>query len=433
MGFFDLFRTNKNEVAPKPRALGDELYVGDLNDPRISELLRGVNSGGSASGIAITPNTALKVGVAYRCVEIIAGAVKTMPLDVKRRLDERTREDADDHFLWTLLRRRPNRWQTPSEFRHLMQTMVLLRGNGYALIVRSRGKINELVPLTAGHVQVSQNSDLSLKYTYHRKDGRQVVIPQRDMFHLRGLSLDGIVGLSVIGYARESLGLSLTTEKHVSRFFKNRTSLGGILKIPASVADQEIDRLKANLELFRGSSDEAYADLVLEDGIGYEKIGMSSVDAQFVQSTELNQITIAMFFGVPPHMVGLTTKSTSWGTGIEQQSIGFVNYTLQPWLTMWQEAIDRDLIGDTDSKLYAKFDTKGLLRGDARGRAAYIKMRFETGSINPNEIRALDDENPREGGDEYFVALNQGGSNSAADTAPEKGNQDEEDGGAEDE
>lgn len=403
MGFMDLFR--RAPAAAPPRAsVGTEFYVGDLNDPRISDLLRG---GATTSGASVTPDSALRVGVAYRCVDIICGAIASLPLDLIERVDHRTRRDATNHPLYRVLRKKPNPWQTSSEFRRLLQAKVLLDGNGYAYIQRSRGEIKALIPLS-GKVSVKQNDDFSLTYTWSRKDGRQVEIPQRDMFHLRGMSFDGIEGVSVLTHARETLGLAIQQGRHASRLFKNQTSLGGIFRVPPSVDQSDVDRLKANVDDFRSPGPDAYKDLFVEDTIKYEKLGMSSVDAQFVESVELSLYTVCMFFGVLPHMVGLTSKQTSFGRGVEHQSIQFRQWTLQNWITMWQDSIERDLIEESSSDLQAKLDLKGILSADLQAKAAYIQMLFNTGSISPNEIRALDNMNPREGGDEFYVALNKG-------------------------
>nr|DAH82740.1 MAG TPA: portal protein [Caudoviricetes sp.] len=390
-------------VSSRPRADGGVVSVEtlDLTSERLAEFLRGEME--SSSGAVITPASALRTATAYRCVNIINSAIKSLPLDLKRRIDNK-RVDADDSPLWALLRKKPNNWQTPSEFKALMQIMVLLRGNGYALKVKSLGKIKQLIPLV-GAMRVVQNADLSLSYTYTTRAGTQIPLDQGDVFHLRGMSLDGVVGLSVLSFARESLGLSLSAEKFASKLFKNGAVVGGTLSHPKTIGDPELDRLKASLEEFRGAEN-AHKMLVLEDGIKYDKIALSSVDAQLLQVMELTQTEIAMFFGVPPFMLGLTTKTTSWGSGIEQQGIGFVAYTLQDWLTMWEETIARDLIGDSDPQLYVRLNPAGLIRGDIKTRYAAYAIGRQWGWLSANDVREKEDMDPIEGGDTYMVPLN---------------------------
>lgn len=148
---------------------------------QLGEYLSG-GAGMTASGAAVTPDNSMRVGTVFGCVRIISGAVATMPLSLKRRVDARTREDASDHALWRVLRKKPNRWMTPSGFRRMMTAHVLLRGNAYALVVRSNRKVTELIPIHPDRVRVVQGDDLGLVYTYTRKDGQQIVLPQSEIF-----------------------------------------------------------------------------------------------------------------------------------------------------------------------------------------------------------------------------------------------------------
>ena len=362
----------------------------------------------TASGTRVTPDTAMRVAAVYASIRIIAGAVATLPLHIKRRVDARTREDASDTPIWTVLRRKPNRWQTPSQFRRMLQAHLLLRGNAYAMIVRSRGDVQELIPLHPDRVEVRQRDDLALEYLYTRQDGRRIQLAQEEVFHLVGLTLDGIRGVSPITYARETIGLSLAMEDHGAATFRNGARVSGVLKHPNKLGPEAIANLKAGLEEFRSGGEQEGKNLILEEGMDYARIAMTAEDAQWIESRKFSRSDIAMFFGVPPHMIGDTEKSTSWGTGIEQQSIGFVAYTLEDHLTMWEEAINRDLVG-ADDTLYARFNRAALVKGDIKARwEAYVKG-LQWGVWSPNEIRALEDENPREGGDVFYPPPNTAG------------------------
>lgn len=362
----------------------------------------------TASGAGVTPDSAMRVATVYACVRIISGAVATLPLHVKRRVDERTREDASDTPIWTVLRKRPNRWQTPSQFRRMLQAHLLLRGNAYAMIVRSRGMVQELIPLHPDRVEVSQADDLALDYIYTRPDGRRIRLSQAEVFHLVGLTLDGVHGVSAISYARETIGLSLAMEDHGATTFRNGARVSGVLKHPNKLGPEAVAHLKAGLEEFRAGGEQEGKNLILEEGMDYARIAMTAEDAQWIESRKFSRTDIAMFFGVPPHMIGDTEKSTSWGTGIEQQSIGFVAWTLEDHLTMWEEAINRDLIGAEDD-LYARFNRAALVKGDIKARwEAYVKG-LQWGVYSPNEIRALEDQNPRDGGDVFYPPPNTAG------------------------
>lgn len=403
--------------APSPRAAIQD-SGGGLVITSADELDAALRTGAvSSSGRAVTPDSAMRVAAVYACVRIISGAVATLPLHVKRRVDARTREDASDAPVWQLLRRRPNRWQTPAQFRRMLQAHLLLRGNAYAMIVRSRGSVQALIPLHPDRVEVAQGDDLALSFLYSRPDGRRLRLGQDEVMHLVGLTLDGVRGVSPIAYARETIGLALAMEDHGATTFRNGARVSGVLKHPQRLGPEAVANLKAGLDAFRAGGDQEGKNLILEEGMDYARIAMTAEDAQWIESRKFSRSDIAMFFGVPPHMIGDTEKSTSWGTGIEQQSIGFVAYTLEDHLTMWEQAIDRDLIG-ADDLLYARFNRAALVKGDIKARwEAYVKG-LQWGVWSPNEIRALEDQNPRDGGDVYYPPPNMSAATEAAGGDP---------------
>jgi HK97 family phage portal protein len=378
---------------------------------QLEEALRAGNL--SASGQTVTPATAMRVAAVYACVRIISGAVATLPLDIKRRIDDRTRQDASDTEIWKVLRRQPNRWQKPAQFRRMLQAHVLLRGNGYALISRSRGEVKELIPLHPDRIEVRQRDDLKLEYIWTRKDGRRIPLAQEEVLHLVGLTLDGVTGVSPITYARETIGLSLAMESHGATTFRNGAKLTGVLTHPGKLNKEAQETLRASIDAYRQNGAAEGKELILEEGMSYTQMAMTAEDSQWIESRKFSRSDIAMFFGVPPHMIGDTEKSTSWGTGIEQQSQGFVAYTLEDHLTMWEEAVNVDCIGDAG--LYAKFNRSALVKGDIKARwEAHVKA-LQWGVKSPNEIRALEDENPREGGDIYYDPPNTAGNDRAGE------------------
>lgn len=357
--------------------------------------------GPSSSGVAVTRETALKIAVAWRCTNIINTCMAGMPLDLMRRVDERRRVPAERHPLRDVLTVRPNRWQTPGDFKRQMQTSLLLKGNGYAYKSRVGRQIRELIPLDAERVTVEQKDDLSLFYRYRSRNGAEVVFPQADIMHLRGLSLDGVNGLSVIAYAREAMGLSIQSEKVSGKLFKNgqfRTQV--FQKKDGALSEEAYNRLKADLARMRGADDEdAAGALLLEEGLETAKPAFSADDMQFLELRQFTRTDVGMFFGVPPFLYGDTEKSTSWGTGIEQQNIGFLQYTIQNWITIWEEAIHRDLLAGEDGNFYARFDSKGFFRLDAASRREYFKAALGSGGspawMTPNEVREKEDMEPR--------------------------------------
>jgi HK97 family phage portal protein len=402
MGFKDWWRGSKEP----PPARREPAFVGpawnSMADTPLGDYLAGGDTGGSKN---VTADAAMKISAVWRCVNLISGAVATLPLDLKRREGDK-RVDADDHPLWPLLRRKPNRWQTPAEFRRMLQASVLLRGNGYAYKVTSGKKVLELIPLSADNVEVKQDRDMSLKYNVTLPSGQRLQLEQKNMLHLRGMTFDGVTGLPVITYAREALGLAISTESHAGALFQNGTRAGGIIKHPGKLDDEGVEALRESLEYYRAGGVREGRDLILEEDMQYERLAMTSVDAQFIQTRVQSLAEIGMYFGVPLHLIGLNDKASSWGTGIEQMGIGFVTYTMQDWLTMWEQAIGRDLIDEKETDLYARFNIAGLLKGDTTARyEAYTKGR-NWGWLSVNDIRALEDMNPIDGGDEYLQPLN---------------------------
>jgi len=397
------------EPAAAPRASFQDASGGIVIDTpqKLEEVLRAGSI--TASGARVTPDSAMRVAAVYACVRIRSGVVANMPLHIKRRVDERTREDASDHPLWSVLRRKPNRWQTPSQFKRMLQAHLMLRGNAYAMIVRSVGKVKELVPLHPDRVECKQNDDLSIDYTYTRKDGRKIKLAQHEVFHLVGLTLDGVHGVSVITYARETIGLSLSMENHGATVFKNGARVSTVLIHPGKLGKEGLEFLRASLDDYRAGGESEGKALILEEKMDVKPLAMTAEDAQWIESRKFSRADIAMFFGVPPHMIGDTEKSTSWGTGIDAQTQGFVTFSAEDDLTTWEETVNRDLIGEDEPLLYARFNRNALVRGDLKTRwEAYVKA-LQWGVYSPNKVLELEDENPREGGDIWYPPPNTAG------------------------
>jgi HK97 family phage portal protein len=279
--------------------------------------------------------------------------------------------------------------------------------------VRSRGAVAALVPLNPDRMTVEQANDNSLTFIYQRQNGSKVRLGQSDVMHMVGLTLDGVNGVSVITYARETIGLSLAQEHHGSTTFKNSARPSMVLRHPAKLGPEGQENLRASLDAYRQGGESEGKALILEEGMDTQQLSMTAEDAQWIEGRKFSRTDIAMFFGVPPHMIGDTEKSTSWGSGIEQQSIGFVTYTLEDHLTTWEETINRDLIREDD--VYARFNRRALVRGDIKTRTDhYVKM-MQWGVYSPNEVRALEDENPREGGEIYYDPPNTAGGEGGRD------------------
>lgn len=388
---------------------------------KLEEVLK--NGMETAAGVTVSPDSAMRTAIVYACVRLIAGTIANMPIHIKRKVSAQVREDADDDPVSILLRRKPNDWQTPSVFRRMLQTHLCLRGNAYAMVVESLGRPIALVPLNPDRMEVLQDDDWTVRYYYTRKDGRRVELRQREVLHLMGLSFDGVRGVSPITYAREQIALSQAQERHGSITFKNGARISNIITHPTKLGKEGIENLRASLDAFRSGGENEGKDLVLEEGASISPMAMNMDDAQWIESRKLSRTDLLMFWGVPPHMVGDVEKTTSWGTGIEQQSTGFVTYTLEDHLTCWEEAINQRLLGNRPD-MYARFNRAALIRADYKTRVDGHTKMLQWGVVSPDEVRALEDMNPRPDGNgsQFYPPPNTAGSGGSgeSDSEPSK-------------
>lgn len=381
----------------------------------------------SAAGQSVTIESAMRIATVYACVKRRAGAIANTPIGVKRRIDARTREDASGHPTWLVFNRKPNRWQTPSTFKRMMEGHVQLRGNAYAAKIKNGlGEVTALVPLHPDRVDVRQLDDLSIEYTWRRKDGRPATFRQDEIFHVMGLSLDGVKGLSPLSYAREAIGLAMAQEAHGSAVFRNGANVTGALKMPTgrTLDAPKVAELRQQMDEFRSGGSREGKIIVLEDGLEYQQMALSSEDAEWLESRKFSRTDICMFFDVPPHIIGITEGNTQLGSSIEQQTQGYVTFNLEDSFINWEEAIGLQCLDwVTNPELYARFNRNALVRSDIKTRwGAYVQS-LQWGVRSPNEIREFEDENPREGGDIYYPPPNTAGK-PGADSGDDKESKD---------
>lgn len=391
-----------------------------VSEDQLREFMR---QGNTASGAVVTEESAMRVAAAWRCVNIIAGAIATMPIDIIRRESETVRKPAVGHPLRRILTVKPNTWQTPSEFRRMMQSHLLLRGNAYARKVFIGNQLVGLIPLPTDRVTAEQLDSTAMQYKVMRKDGSSIIFPQREIFHLRGMSLDGVTGMSVLANMRESLGLALQTEQAGARLFSNGILAGGVIKHPGKLSDNASRHLRESMEQRNQGSQNAGRWIVAEEGVTVESISLTAEDAQWLGTRDFQRYDIAMFYGVPPHMLGATEKTTSWGSGIEAQGIGFVTYTLTDWIKTWEESVKRDLLEEREwETVDARFNVNALMRGDFKTRwEGYVKG-LQNCVYSPDDVRAMEDMNPRPdgGGGFYFEPPNTAGQSQGTQNEPQK-------------
>ncbi len=383
--------------------------IGPPRDPVVADWLGGGSN--SATGLSVTPDSAMKVTAVFRAVNILAQTYASLPLGVYRLLDNGGKKRDRNHPLDQVITRRPNKWQTSFEWREMMSGHFALRGRCYSEIISTGGKANaELVPLHPDRVRAFRAPDGKLAFEYTPIDGPSRIILQDEMHFMHGLatSQDGVTPLSPIGQCREAVGLAMATEEHGARLFGNGTRLGGVLKMPGHLKDDAARKglLKSWKEAHSGLRNSGKTAL-LEDGLEWQALGMNNEDAQYID-TRVHQIAeIARIFGVPLHMLAELSRSTN--NNIEHQGIEFVTHTIRPGAVRREEAMERDLLFGSSANTHCiSFDLNGLMRGDSAARAAFYASGLAHGYKNRNEVRVAEGDNPSDaaGMDDYTVQQN---------------------------
>lgn len=357
-----------------------------------------------SSGIAVDESKSLTSTVVWACVQLIAGTLGSLPLIHYRRLANGGKERATDTRLYRLLHDMPNDEMSASTFAETLTAHVLLWGNAFAEIRRdNKGQVAALWPIEPWRVQGVRDG----RALTYRVDGRTDLSPD-EMLHVPGLTPDGVWGYSPIQKMREALGLLLAAERFGGIFFGQGSSFGGILTHPGKLTEAAEKNLRNSLEQRAQGVDRAHNFIILQEGLRYDKIGIPPNDAQFLETRKFQVGEIARIFGVPPHMVGDVDRSTSWGTGIEAQNIGFVTYTLRRWLVRFEQEITRKLISPLERNLqFVEFLVDGLLRGDTATRYAAYQVGRNGGWFSANDIRRLENLDPiGDEGDVYLVPSN---------------------------
>ena len=393
----------------------------------IATILSQVFGAPTKAGIDVTPTRALQCSAVYACVGLLAESLAQLPVKVYRGFDGKRMEDRDN-WVYRLLARRPCSWLTSFSWRELAMFCLCLRGDFYAYKVRDAvGHVVELLPLLPGMISVRQLPTWELEYRVTFAGGDTRTVGQDEIFHVMYRSLDGVTGISPIACQRETIGLTLAAQEHGASTFSNGAKPGGVLSIPGNLSDEAYQRLKTNWQSAY-SGENAGATAILEQGTKFEALSMSNADAQFLETRRFQVEDIARIFGVPLFMIQSTEKTTSWGSGIEQMSMGYVRYTLLPWVRRWEQAIARDIVGDAgEVDVEVRFNLDGLQRGDLNSRYDAYQKGINMGVLSPNEVRELEDMNPYDGGDIYLTPLNMrveaddtGGENENADSEQEE-------------
>ena len=367
--------------------------------------------GGSSAGKNVNERSAMQMTAVYACVRILSEAIAGLPLHMYRYKDEGGKEKAINHTLYHLLHDEPNPEMTSFVFRETLMTHLLLWGNAYAQIIRNgKGEVIALYPLMPNRMEVNRDANGMLYYVYQKTsddaptlEGSSVILSPSEVLHVPGLGFDGLVGYSPIAMAKNAIGLSMAAEEYGAKFYANGAAPSGVLEHPGVLKDPAKVRDSWNAAFGGSSNSDKVA--VLEEGLKYTPISISPNEAQFLETRKFQIDEIARIFRVPPHMVGDLEKSSF--SNIEQQSLEFVKYTLDPWVVRWEQSLSRALLSETEKKSYFfKFNLEGLLRGDYQSRMQGYSIGIQNGFMCPNDVRELEnlDLIPDElGGNKYMV------------------------------
>lgn len=368
------------------------------------------NGSKSLAGVTVTLDSAMSLPIVWTCVSLLSRTVASLPLVLYRRL-EKGKERATDHPLYSVLHDIPNPEMTAYDLHAALMAHLALWGNAYCEIVRdASGYPRELWPIAPNRVSWSRVAPGKLLYEVD-VDGNRIFLRGENVLHLRSLTSDGRRGYSFLSLARDEIGLGLASREYGSRYFAQDGRPGGVLKHPSNLSDDTVQRLRASWESAHSGLENSHRVAILEEGMEWQQIGLPPEDMQFLQTRQMTRGEIASWFHIPPHMVGDTQKSTSWGSGIESQSQGFLTYTLMPWLTAWSQEVNRSLLTQIDRRdLYAEHVTQALLRGDLAARYQAYSQGRQWGWLSVNDIRELENLNAVEGGDVYLSPLNMGNS-----------------------
>ncbi len=352
------------------------------------------------AGEVVTDDTVMSLSAVWACVNLIAGTIASLPLVVYRTDSSGRRTVARDHKLYRVLHDSPNYDQTAVDFWEFVGASIELWGNAYARISRSGADVVSLHPIAPNLVAVRRLPSGSIEYRW-TDEGKSYVETDKTMLHIRGFGGNPLGGMSTLHFGRHAFSLARAVDRSAGSTFRHGLRPSGVLTFEKwlSPEQRQVAEDKLN-EKFLGAMN-AGRPLILEGGTKWEQLTISPDDAQLLQSRGFSIEEICRFFGTPPFMIGHTEKTTSWGTGLEQQTLGFQKFTLRRRLKRIEQALEKQLLTPNDraNRITIEFNLEGLLRGDSGGRARFYQQMTQIGAMTINEVRALENLPPVDGGD----------------------------------
>lgn len=357
-------------------------------------------SGMGDAGEPVTDSSVLTISSAWACVNLLAGTIASLPLMVYRRDAAGVRKVFYGHPLYRLLHDSPNYDQTAVDFWEFIAASIEMRGNGYARIVRSSGGVSSLTPVNPALMGVRRLSNGTLEYRWS-EDGKHYVESDKTMLHIRGFGGNPLGGMSTLHYGRHTFSLARAVDKSAGSTFKNGMRPSGVLTFDKWLTPEQRKLAEEKLASKFQSAADTGKPMILEGGTKWEQLTLAPEDAQMLESRSFSVEDVCRFFGVPPFLIGHTEKTTSWGSGIEQQTIGFQKFTLRRRLKRIEQAIQKQLLTHNERAdgISVEFNLEGLLRADSAGRARFYQQMTQIGAMTINEVRDLENLPPVDGGD----------------------------------
>lgn len=382
-----------------------------LDNPEQWEVL-GWLAGG---GVNVNEESALRLGAVWACTRVLGESMASLPFSLFKYTsnDRRNVEPGEDHNLYNLVTYEPSPLYSSYTWREAMQNQLSLNGNSFSEIVRQRagGDVKRLDFYPNNQVEIKIKNRrpyyrIRIKDETDKAKAKYRAVAWYNMLHIPALTFDGITGLSPLTAYRESVNLGLTSQAFAKTYLENGAKASGAITHPQKLRDQAYKRLKRTFDETYAGSDNAGKTLILEEGMQYKQFTYPSLlDAQYIDAMKFTVEDIARIFRVPPHMVGALERATN--NNIEQQAIDFVVHTLRPWVKRWEAELNRKLLLNSDKRQYfVRFNINALMRGDSAARAEFYNKLYMIGVLNANEIRALENMNAYEGGNEYYRPLN---------------------------
>lgn len=377
-------------------------FGGNATNQRTGEQLNTPSQYTTESAKPVTEDTALQVSAVWACIRLLSETVASLPIKVMRKEGDSWVEE-EDHWLAQLLES-PNGFMTSQEYRETQMLNLCLHGNAYAEIIEGAGGVKSLKPLAASQMRVDM-VDGEPVYTF-TTDKETRVMSYRRIHHIK-LFGNGVMGMSPLSYARNTIGLASAAEEYGHNFYTKGGRPSGVLTVDQLLTKEQRAAINERMQSSVLTSGKSGSLMVLEAGFKYQQVQMNPDDLQMIQTRRFQLEDIARFFGVPSFLINDTEKTTTWGSGIEQMMIGFHQLNLNPYLTRWEQSIKKNLLSPAERRKYkVQFDFSELLRGDSKGRAEYLSKMTQNGLMTRNEARKLEGLSPVDGGDKLTAQVN---------------------------